>query len=326
MPEHLDVSIEWDRGGGFLYVTGEVLARGDEAQQFMTARGAERTDALLDDHVVRYADSDALQTIALGRQLGLEVQPNHVFIAHSCGCGGGCGSDNDPCCGTHPSLINLDVALESNPFMANPFMANPFMANPFMANPFMANPFMANPFCGNPFMANPFMANSVYGTTATPLDASEAPTIDPASLGTGDPDIVVLDTGLAEHPDLVNWFKPGHREEPDTQPVDNQVDDVAGHGTFIAGVIAQRDPHATVAVRSIVSPRGVVSEFTVAATLIDLASPSSRPSVINMSFGAPMWDPASLLHDAVSFARRKGVLLVASAGNEASCRRSYPAA
>ena len=59
--------------------------------------------------------------------------------------------------------------------------------------------------------------------------------------------------------------------------------------------------------------------------MLDLVDPT-EVCVVNMSFGGPVWDSASLLESKAAELRSQGVALVASAGNDASCTPSYPAA
>ena len=318
-----EVEIEWSRGGGFLYERDHVIARGSAAVEFVQSRDGTTGDRAIGDAMfiepaTLMEVAEPLEVIAAGRSRGLSLQPNHVFVSHAggcaCACGDGCNG-GDPCCGVHPSRRDLDLF---------GWASNPFRANPFRANPFRANPFRANPFCGDPFRANPFRANSTMANTADPLATDELPPTGINAVSSTLRHILVLDTGLATHTALAAWFDPAHAEVPDSVPLDGMLDAIAGHGTFIAGLIARLAPHVEVQVRSVVSPTGSVSEWDIAGVL-DLVDPA-EVCVVNMSFGGPVWDSASLLESKAAELRSQGVALVASAGNDASCTPSYPAA
>ena len=243
----------------------------------------------------------------------------------------------------------------ANPFSANPFSANPFSANPFSANPFSANPFSANPFSANPFSANDFQPNPIYlvgyagaGPVATTFKATgrrphsahpaEAPQLPVAP---GDPEdrakpsIVVLDTGLAAadlRPHALTGVVgyPSNAWPPDERPdedANDRIDPVAGHGTFIAGIIEQIAPGCELQVHGLLSGYGDATEDDVAFVLESLASaPEGPPQLLNLSFGGYALVEMARLGEAVRALQVAGTIVVASAGNDATCRPSFPAA
>ncbi len=113
----------------------------------------------------------------------------------------------------------------------------------------------------------------------------------------------------------------------DADPFDDN-----GHGTTVAGVVAARADNGIgvagaapgvriVALRSF-DASGNGDDDDVAAATVYAVDRGVR--VINMSFGDYYDSP--LLHDAVRYARSRGVLVVASAGNEAISELHFPSA
>ena len=159
--------------------------------------------------------------------------------------------------------------------------------------------------------------------------------------------VAVIDTGIdRNHPDIKDhlWSDPG---EVASDGLDNDndglVDDVfgwnffdgsqdtmeqrataqssiAGHGTFIAGLIALIAPSAKIMPIRAFSPDGVSDAFSVAQGIKYAVDHGAR--VINLSFGSTEDSP--VMHDAVSYAHHRGVLLVAAVGNEDKGNDSSP--
>lgn len=151
--------------------------------------------------------------------------------------------------------------------------------------------------------------------------------------------VAVIDTGIdRHHPDIRDhlWTDPG---EIPSDNIDNDndglVDDVfgwnffdssqdtmeqrgnpqtsvAGHGTFIAGLIALIAPGAKIMPIRAFSPDGVSDAFSVAQGIKYAVDHGA--SVINLSFGTTEDSP--VMHDAVAYARQRGVSLIAAVGNE----------
>ncbi len=316
-----------------ILVTGAETAAEALAETKKRSGGAVQKFTVFADHelLVAVKEFDVERLVGDLRARGFRVEPNYVLFSHSAGhSGAGCGCQ--PCsCGTN---------LSANPFMANPFMANPFMANPFMANPFMANPFMANPFMANPFMANPFMANPFMANyAATGMQPSSArPAVNPnlgkPSLTPGSGRAIILDTGIAMRSKLPTMLKtdrhmdaqPGERDRPDENN-DSLLDPVAGHGTFIAGIIEQLAPKHDVQVFSVLSTFGDGDAASIASRINDLrtAGELDPQTILNMSFGSYADVQMHVLAEAVKLAQDQGAVIVASAGNDGTSVPSFPA-
>jgi hypothetical protein len=150
---------------------------------------------------------------------------------------------------------------------------------------------------------------------------------------TGDPDVIVavLDTGVDEaHPDLEPNVIDGYdfvNDDPDAW-------DDSSHGTHVAGVIAavgdNGEGTAGIAWGSRIMPikvldsKGLGPDAAVSKGIIYAVE--NKAKVINLSSGTPY--QSRLLDDAVKFAERRGVLVVAAAGNTGDKGNEviYPAA
>jgi|GEM_PF-1039221 len=149
----------------------------------------------------------------------------------------------------------------------------------------------------------------------------------------------VIDTGIdRNHPDIKDhlWINPG--EVPgDNLDNDNDglVDDVfgwnffdntpdtmehrassqtsiAGHGTFIAGLIALIAPQARIMPVRAFSSDGVSDAFSVSQAIKYAVDHGAQ--IINLSFGSTEDSP--VMHEAVTYAHQRGVVLIAAVGNE----------
>ncbi|MCK2217708.1 S8/S53 family peptidase [Actinomadura sp. ATCC 31491] len=133
--------------------------------------------------------------------------------------------------------------------------------------------------------------------------------------------VAVLDTGVAEHPwwSGAEWYARVAPEDADA--AEGQQ---AGHGTFIAGLLARLAPGATLRVRRVLDGDGVGDEAGVIRALHRMRE--RPPDVLNLSFGGHTFDdrPPRLLHDAI--AAMTDTVTVACAGNTASDRPFWPAA
>jgi hypothetical protein len=315
---------------GVAFIDGELIVRGDAALQrlwevvgndgrFDQAWPREVTE---DGWALVGGMGDVVATTELLRAEGHVVEPNHVLPAHPCGA--------TPC-GPHPALAweLADGGLHADPFRANPFRANPFRANPFRANPFRANPFRANP--GG--MPEPH-------SSAVPAPGPGLPARELSGAGRR-PRIMVLDTGVAaggQLPDLLATGRiDGEPDHPDVAlhdadgrlvPADGYLDPVAGHGTFIAGLIEQLAPGCEIRLPRVVTPFGLAEEFEVATAIrraVD-GGYGPQPDIISLSLGGPVLDSPPMLRAAVAAASLAGIVVVASAGNDGTCVPNYPAA
>ena len=244
--------------------------------------------------------------------------------------------------------VSLNHVITTDAYGLNPFTANPFTANPFTANPFTANPFTANA---------PGVGIASYGALGfggrqpvTYLGPDPATEFDSATVR---PVVAVFDTGLGAHP----WFggdvslpptlpngDPIGIVRPDTNPevypslavpLDGIFDDASGHGIFIAGVILQECPEARILAVRVADGEGIIFETELIGALkrlIKYITPDTPVDVLNLSFSfyheTP--DDPTTISEITELLRQlrddHDVVVVCSAGNEATDRPSYPAA
>lgn len=152
-----------------------------------------------------------------------------------------------------------------------------------------------------------------------------APGIWGTARGTG-VTVAVVDTGVdGRHPDLAGSVLSGATFVGGRSvSVGNGWEDLSGHGTFIAGLIAARDstgsgvaglaPGAKILPVKVFAPDGSADEVDIAHGVLWAASHGAR--VINLSLGSA--DRDTILADAITAVTRRGVLVVASAGNAGS--------
>lgn len=165
--------------------------------------------------------------------------------------------------------------------------------------------------------------------------------------------VAILDTGLDRfHPDLVNKIWNNVDEIPDNgldddhngyiddvrgwdfssitsgfppYPEDNDPEDWMGHGSHCAGIVTATSGNglgvagATPNVQ-IMPLRLVLYHSLIAKALVYAAD--NGADVVNMSFGGYYFDP--LMQEALQYARSRGVVLVASAGNDGYEVTHYP--
>ncbi|MBE0447479.1 MAG: S8 family serine peptidase [Actinobacteria bacterium] len=157
--------------------------------------------------------------------------------------------------------------------------------------------------------------------------------------------VAVLDTGIdLNHEDLrdalaMNPASPGtvlgrrfYTDLSGRQVSDDKIQDNAGHGTHISGIIAGRinnglgiagiSTAATIIPVKVLDDVGSGDDASIAEGLIWAADNGAR--VINMSLAGPT--PSSTLASAIKYARDKGAVIVAAAGNAGTDIPSYPAA
>ncbi|HYR91584.1 MAG TPA: S8 family serine peptidase [Terriglobia bacterium] len=95
-----------------------------------------------------------------------------------------------------------------------------------------------------------------------------------------------------------------------------------GHGTLCAGIIAAMAPDSMIMPLRTFDDQGRADLFTIAKAIRYAAN--NGANVINMSFGA--LDQSQALKNSIDYAKSKGVILVASAGNNNTSAPQYPAA
>lgn len=149
----------------------------------------------------------------------------------------------------------------------------------------------------------------------------------PAGKASGGPRVAILDTGFADdalRPAALAAVQTdkAHWERPD-EDGDTQLDPAAGHGTFIAGIIERLAPGCDLTIERVLSTYGDGDEVAIARRIDALAG---QVDLFNLSFGGYAVSQMRVLRAAVRRAQAAGAIVVASAGNDATCRPSYPAA
>ncbi|MBD2437707.1 S8 family peptidase [Nostoc sp. FACHB-110] len=140
--------------------------------------------------------------------------------------------------------------------------------------------------------------------------------------------VAVIDTGITQVRDLKETkFVQGYDFVNDRE----QATDDNGHGTHVAGTVAQATNNqygvAGIAYEATLMPLKVLNEYG-GGTVADIAeaikfAADKGADVINMSLGGG--GESQLMKDAVDYAHRKGVVIIAAAGNESANGASYPA-
>ncbi len=173
------------------------------------------------------------------------------------------------------------------------------------------------------------------------LRAIQAPRAWAVSRGAG-ATVAVLDTGVAYEnrgkyrraPDLAGTrFVPGWDfVDGDAHPDDEPPPEGQSHGTHIAGVVAQTTgngvgaagaaPEATIMPIRVLGPDTTGSPRNIAKGLRFAADHGA--DIANLSIAGASGAP--VLEDAVAYATSKGVIIVASAGNDGRSSVSFPAA
>ncbi len=185
-------------------------------------------------------------------------------------------------------------------------------------------------------------ANFSYITPAGPFVKGAAPPFAPSGTtpawpsgrrkkaGTG-VRIAVIDTGV----NLVGsnwnttWLRDLEFDAIDTDPLDadknGTLDDGAGHGTFVAGVIRQLALNAHIRVYRALDSFGIGSEEAVACAILRAADDGA--DIINLSLGSETYrDLRPVALDAALRALPEHVVVVAAAGNSGDRRPVWPAA
>jgi serine protease len=140
--------------------------------------------------------------------------------------------------------------------------------------------------------------------------------------------VAVIDTGVTRVRDLYETkFVKGYDFVNDKE----EATDDNGHGTHVAGTIAQSTNNkygvAGIAYEANLMPLKVLSAYG-GGTVADIAeaikfAADKGADVINMSLGGG--GESQLMKQAIEYAHRKGVAIVAAAGNENANGASYPA-
>ncbi len=140
--------------------------------------------------------------------------------------------------------------------------------------------------------------------------------------------VAIIDTGVSKVPDLAKTeFVAGYDFVNDK----TTADDDNGHGTHVAGTVAQSTNNnygvAGIAYEAKIMPLKVLSGSG-GGTISDIAeairfAADNKADIINMSLGGG--GESQVMKDAIDYAYNKGVVIIAAAGNEGNSSASYPA-
>ncbi|GJM19535.1 MAG: hypothetical protein DHS20C14_17480 [Phycisphaeraceae bacterium] len=147
--------------------------------------------------------------------------------------------------------------------------------------------------------------------------------------------VAVIDSGIdTDHPMFAGRIHPGAinllGDPADFDESGNGIDDdgdllideMLGHGTFVAGIILGVAPDATILPIRVMNDEGVGDAFTVAHAVYYAIDHGA--DVINLSLGSEA--ELRLIEKAIDRATHRGIIVVASAGNEGETAPEYPAA
>jgi hypothetical protein len=195
----------------------------------------------------------------------------------------------------------------------------------------IASPVYANPVYANPVYANRYRSTGERESTARP-SAEAMPTW--RDVVVHDPEltvnVVILDTGMADaslQPAMFQGMAGATvgADEADHDG-DHELDPAAGHGTFIAGLIRRLAPTASLKSVRVLSTFGDGDESLIAYQIDQLADGEDGVDLLNLSFGGYSAGAMVPLTAAIeNLQQAKGTVVVASAGNDATCRPMWPA-
>jgi subtilisin family serine protease len=180
---------------------------------------------------------------------------------------------------------------------------------------------------------------------STVRSATSPPTWRPARnlAGRRRPEVLVLDTGLAtadgvvahgalrghcelHDPWLIGQSKWDDEDDPDRDG-SGFLDDQSGHGTFVAGIVRRWCPDALIHTRGVLTSFGDGDDASVAGAVARALRGGRRYDLVVSAFGGyGEEDRPTPLRRAIARLQQRGSLVVASAGNDGTSRRAFPAA
>ena len=138
----------------------------------------------------------------------------------------------------------------------------------------------------------------------------------------------VIDSGINPHADIEGRLLDGQSYIADADPADTA--DNYGHGTYVAGLItgAGNDGYMGAAPGAQVIPLKITDGKTVTVSTVCRAIYGGIDDydcdILNLSLGIKTEHES--LKEAVDYAEKKGVVMVAAAGNNGTAAKNYPAA
>lgn len=180
----------------------------------------------------------------------------------------------------------------------------------------------------DPYFSKQWDMNNTGQTGGKPDADIDAPEAWDVTAGNSTVKVAVLDTGIdQDHEDLAG--KIAANVNFTTSPT---ADDLFGHGTHVAGIIAAAGNNgkgiagtaynASLMNVKVLDDTGNGYYSWVAEGITWAADHGAK--VINMSLAGAQ--PSRLMESAVNYAWNKGAVLVAAAGNDGTSQRAYPAA
>jgi hypothetical protein len=176
------------------------------------------------------------------------------------------------------------------------------------------------------------------------LAAAPPRTLDETFLGRR-PVVAILDTPIGPHdwlpkrwPDDKDWVVEekvwGNKGIDLSNPLVGRLDSHLGHGTFIAGIIRQIAPEASVLSIPVMHSDGCVLESALTSALSDLCHQVTNNGlvvdVLVLALGyypeTPTQPDSSPILPFLQELAAAGIRIVAAAGNDATARECYPAA
>jgi len=137
--------------------------------------------------------------------------------------------------------------------------------------------------------------------------------------------VAVLDTGVdSSHPLLAGTIEPGGYNFVDgnidtsdvgsglDQDGDGLIDELVGHGTFIAGIVVTMAPNASILPVRVLDSEGFSDVFRLVQGIYHAVD--NGVDVIHLGLGTRSHN--HILRDAIAEARAEGIVVVAAAGND----------
>ncbi len=253
--------------------------------------------------------------------LGASCEPNYVLFNDAGpspsdgGCGCACGFGGNP--------------IYASPIYASSVGASGQFASPIYASPIYASPIYASPIYASPIYASKYKTEGMRSNSARPVAKPKIATVTLPT--TTSVRAIVLDTGIAAEqwrPPLLTGLTHACGDDPPDIDGDQRLDPASGHGTFVAGIIEQLATGADLWVRRVLSSFGdgdIATEIVPMLYCLLGNGLLGPDTVLNLSFGGYADRRMRSLARAIRRVQRTGAVVVASAGNDATCRPAYPA-